>query len=278
MTNILLDLSNKLPPQIIETLRLIKAIADELDIPILLIGATARELVLHYGYGIQGRATLDIDFGVAIGSWNDFAQLKSALNEKANFAIDSQREHRLKTSLTEIIIDLIPFGDIESPRGKIIWQNKNVMITSGFVEAFESALNVKLAEGLTIKVVSPVGLALLKLVAWTDRKSNKDSQDFWLIVKNYLDLGNQERLYSEMLDLLEDKNFDYVDAGARLLGRDLSKILNHQTEEILSSIFEDPKKLQKLATEIYQMDGRFDDNNFDKILNVLKSFQTGLND
>lgn len=204
--------------------------------------------------------------------------MKAVLNEKGKFTIDGKAEHRLKDSITETPIDLIPFGEIEFPRGKITWKNKMEMITSGFAEAFESALNVKLSDDLVFNVVSPVGLALLKLVAWTDRHSNKDSQDFWLIVKNYLDLGNEERLYSELLHLLEDDNFARIDAGARLLGRDLSKILTEQTEEIILSIFADEKKLQKLASEIYRMEGSFDDDKFNKILAVLESFQKGLSD
>ena len=278
MTNISLNLSNKLPTQTTETLRRIKTIADELEIPLLLVGATARDLILKH-YELQPyRETKDIDFGIAIGNWSEFAKLKAVLNEKGKFTIDGKAEHRLKDSITETPIDLIPFGEIESPRGKITWKNKMEMITSGFAEAFESALNVKLSDDLVFNVVSPVGLALLKLVAWTDRHSNKDSQDFWLIVKNYLDLGNEERLYSELLHLLEDDNFARIDAGARLLGRDLSKILSEQTEEIILSIFADEKKLQKLASEIYRMEGSFDDDKFNKILAVLESFQKGLSD
>lgn len=292
MTNISLNLSNKLLTQTTETLRRIKTIADELEIPLLLVGATARDLILKH-YELQPyRETKDIDFGIAIGNWSEFAKLKAVLNEKGKFTIDGKAEHRLKDSITETPIDLIPFkdsitetpinlipfGEIESPRGKITWKNKMEMITSGFAEAFESALNVKLSDDLVFNVVSPVGLALLKLVAWTDRHSNKDSQDFWLIVKNYLDLGNEERLYSELLHLLEDDNFARIDAGARLLGRDLSKILTEQTEEIILSIFADEKKLQKLASEIYRMEGSFDDDKFNKILAVLESFQKGLSD
>jgi len=273
-------LSNKLPTQIIDILRRLKTVADELNIPIILIGATARDLILQHTYNIQSnRATTDIDFGVGVSNWDEFANLKSALNKTGNFSSGNKPEHQIKDLISETPIDLIPFGEIENPRGKITLRNKNEMTTSGFVEAFESALDLKLAENLTIKVVSSVGLTLLKLVAWTDRSSNKDSQDFWLIAKNYLDLGNEERLYSEMLDLmLEDENFDTVEAGARLLGRDLSKILSYQTKEIVSAIFGNEKKLQKLASEIYQMEGSFDDARFSKILTVLESFQKGLND
>lgn len=276
MINNSLNLSNKLPIQICEILECIKTIADDLNIPILLIGATARDLVLQYAHNIQPyRETKDIDFGVAARTWDEFAILKDRLKESD---FEEKAEHRMQHLLTGKIIDLIPFGDIEYPLGKITFQNNNEMITSGFTEAFETGLDVEFVENLTIKTASPVGLALLKLVAWIDRNSNKDSQDFWLIVKNYLDLGNEERLYLEVLDLLEDASFDNTEAGARLLGRDLSKLLNEQTRPIVSLIFENDKRLQKLAFEIYRAEGKIEDDSFNKILSVLTCFHKGLQD
>lgn len=273
MTNTSLDLSNKLPAQTLETLRSIKAIADNLKIPVLLVGATARDLILQYGYEIQGRFTRDIDFGVAVHSWEEYGKLKAKLVEE-KFTLDSKIEHRFIEISTKTPIDFVPFGGIESPRGKITLQNENTMTTSGFIEAFDSALNVKLADDFTIKVVSPVGLVLLKLTAWLDRQLNKDTEDFWLVTKNYLYLGNEEKLYTDM-DLLNDDNFDFVMAGARILGRDLKLLFNEQTEKIILSIFDDQKKLQKLAIEIYRKEGRLDDN-LDQITTILESMKIGL--
>ena len=41
-----------------------------------------------------------------------------------------------------------------------------------------------------------------------------------MILKNYLDAGNQQRLYDEAPHLLESSNFNYELAGAWLAGQD----------------------------------------------------------
>jgi hypothetical protein len=46
-----------------------------------------------------------------------------------------------------------------------------------------------------------------------------------LILKSYLDAGNQQRLYEEAAHLLEDGNFHYERAGAWLAGHDAAKAI-----------------------------------------------------
>jgi predicted nucleotidyltransferase len=276
MTNISLDLSNKLPTQTVEILKSINQIASELEIPILMIGATARDLVLHYAYNVRAmRATKDTDFAVMIENWTKYENLKSKLIESANFTPVKNIEHRLKENSTKTLIDIVPFGEIELPKGQITWQSEFQMTTFGFVEAFENALNVKLADNLVIKVVSPTGLAMLKLKSWTDRKENKDSQDFWSVAKNFLDLGNEDLLYSKYSELLENDLFDLKPIGARILGREIGLIIRPETKEIIATIFENEKTLFTFALEIHRFEGIVEDN-LDIYLNSLNSFWLGV--
>ncbi|CAN5582365.1 nucleotidyl transferase AbiEii/AbiGii toxin family protein [soil metagenome] len=239
MTNISLDLSNKIPRQTIEILRKVINIAEKLDIPIFLIGATAREFVLQYGYNLpKTTTTRDIDFGVAVSDWKEYEKLKQELIKTDNFSQDLKAEHRLIEKISQTKIDFVPFGEIESPPGQIIFQNKTKMNMTGFVEVYNSALTVKLSEDLIIKIVSPIGLALLKIFAWNDRFENKDVSDFWLIVKNYLDIGdNQERIFSEYVSWLENENYDFKIAGAKLLGIDISEISSKETKRQVLELF-----------------------------------------
>lgn len=48
-------------------------------------------------------------------------------------------------------------------------------------------------------------------------------------MSDYLDAGNQYRIYSEHGDCLDllDKEFDYDKASARILGRDLGPAVDH---------------------------------------------------
>jgi predicted nucleotidyltransferase len=59
-------------------------------------GATARDLMLVNVYGLRpGRATRDIDFGIAVESWDEFQGLKERMIATGQFAGDSKAQQRL---------------------------------------------------------------------------------------------------------------------------------------------------------------------------------------
>jgi predicted nucleotidyltransferase len=236
MTNISLNLSGKIPDDLVKNIRLVVETIEGLQIPYFLIGAMAQRLILQIGYNIRTRETEDIDFGIAVNSWEDYDKLKLALIATNQFMIDRQPQ-RLLGKDRKTWIDIVPFGRIELPKGQISWQStETVMTTYGFTEAFNSALNVKIADDLTIKVVSLSGFVLLKFMAWSDRKNHKDLQDIFLLMREYLDAGNRERLYDEHRDLLT-ADFDNDFASSEILGRDLSLILTDETSQIIAKIF-----------------------------------------
>lgn len=235
----LLDLREKLPANLIEMLRAVSSIPHELGISCFVIGATARDLILSYGYNIKtNRATKDVDIGVAVSDWSNYEQIRQAFLQSGNF-IETRIEQRLIWIAEDrIVLDIVPFGTIESPKGQVAFPPDGafVMTTHGFREAEKDTIKVRLDDDLTIKVVSLAGLGLLKLVSWVDRphERERDAQDLWFVMKNYLDAGNEERLFAENsqhLDLLE--NFDVELTGAKLFGRDVAELLNDETRQIL---------------------------------------------
>jgi predicted nucleotidyltransferase len=87
--------------------------------------------------------------------------------------------------------------------------------------------------------LSVPGLALLKIISWNDNKlrSGKIAHDLLLLMRTYLDAGNQERLWNEEADLVGE-DFDYVPAGSRLLGRDIAKLLSPDSKEAVAKILD----------------------------------------
>ena len=71
--NELLNLVGKVDTSIVSTLSAVDDIAAKLKVPYLVVGATARDFVLHYGFGapIQ-RATTDKDLAVQVETWDEF--------------------------------------------------------------------------------------------------------------------------------------------------------------------------------------------------------------
>ncbi len=279
MTNISLDLSNKIPKQTVEILQKVTSVAEKLNIPIFLIGATARDLVLEYGYNLpKSKKTRDIDFAVTVSGWQEYEKLKLELVKTGNFTLDLEAEHRMIENSSQTKIDFVPFGEIELPPGQITFPNKSgsKMNMTGFTEAFNSALIVQLSENLIMKIASPVGLALLKLFSWNDRFENKDASDFWLIVKNYLNIADNEgRIYGKYASWLEDADYDFEVAGAKLLGIDMAEISLKETKMQVLSFFENQKKMERFAFEIMRVESKVEDN-FDRIMLILKAIEEGL--
>ena len=228
----MLNISGKLDPLIVAIYEQIAAIVESQKIKYFIIGATARDLILHYGYGIEvRRATKDIDIAIHVANWDEFQALKSRLIETGQF-VETKMTQRLMYQKS-IPVDILPFGSIKEADGSIGWPPDHDvrMNILGFDDAYRDAIPIRLkAEPvLNVLVASPRSLAALKLISWKDRapENTKDAIDLNFIIQNYLDIGNHERLQDEHSDLVVE-DFDYVCAGARLLGRDIAKVLSKQ--------------------------------------------------
>jgi len=241
--NTYIDISSKFDNRLlIEVLEEVAETTAKLGIPFFIVGATARDFVLGYGFGLNpGRATADVDIGVRVSTWAEFDQLKGGLVSGNKFRLQGNKCRLLHENGTPV--DLLPFG-LSSPGTCIVeWppEDGEELNMNGFNEAFEYAMEVCISSepSLVLKVASPVGLVLLKLLAWSDRKpETRDAIDLGYLVRDYLDLGNIERIYNKHTDLVEVEEFDYQIAGARLLGRDLAQICDRKTRQLLVQILE----------------------------------------
>lgn len=195
-----------------------------LDLPILLVGATARLIVFDARYNIRGRSTKDIDIAISIEEWSTYHNIINSLTQgdQACFKL-TKIQHRLIHIKTEMLIDLVPFGKIGEPDQEIKWtESEKTMNVAGFLEALE---NAETLEDLDIKVVSLPALIGLKLLAYNDRKSDtkKDLDDLDFILKNY---QNDEEVYADqkLLDKFIEGEIEYQDAAIYLLGKKISQI------------------------------------------------------
>jgi len=145
--------------------------ASELQIGWLIAGAAGRVLLLEEVYKLPpGRATEDVDYGVMVDSWDHYQALVERICKDERVYKDRKQTQRLHFS-DYGIIDLVPFGGVESDGNVIRWPPDGdfVMSVAGFQEAYDNAVQVLVNDTLMVRVVSPVGLLLLKLVAWGER-------------------------------------------------------------------------------------------------------------
>lgn len=254
------------------------AVLDAMDVPGIVVGAFARDLHLHYRAGIPiQRGTEDMDFAFALDSWTEFEKLRTRLIESTRFRAVEGKQHRL-IHIDDMKIDLIPFGGIESRDRKIAWPPNGdiVMDVYGFQEALTSADQILLPGNVKLSIVCLPGLALLKIIAWTDRHRRspaKDAADLSLILRNYLAISsNQQRLWSELSEWTESPDFDYEHSGARMLGHDIRRLVDAAGLRKLDGILGAQLNHDVLGELPQEMDRRSPEQAFA----LLKSLYSGL--
>lgn len=258
MTDILvIDL---LPQGVVAIYRDVNVLARELNIPYLVVGATARDLILYHGFGAAiVRGTRDIDFGIKIRTWEDFHRMSIGLVAKG-FVQDQQVRHRFHRADMEGLpweIDLVPFG-FDEKSSEIAWPPSGdvVMTILGFQEAYEHAMKVQIESDTLIDVCSPAAMAALKLVAWIERDLSvrpKDAADLLYMMKSYAKIPLiHELLYSE--GVMERWDYDEDLAAAYKLGADMMTIMSDPTRAFLwTKIFSQPTTIVMLARNMKVM-------------------------
>lgn len=237
----LLDLSGKVDPVQVEVFGAIAGVAAARQVRYLVVGATARDMILRHGYDFPiRRATVDIDLGVEVVDWEEFRALKEGLLASGQFELTRSEQQLLFRR--HLPIDIVPFGPLEQAGNEISWPPDHGvrMNVLGFEDASRNAQMVRLSSApvLDVPLASLAGLAILKLIAWNDRSSRgrKDAGDLAFLMRSYLDAGNQERLAEEHPELLAGDDFDYERAGVRLLGRDMARIMSPETRAVVLEI------------------------------------------
>lgn len=246
------------------------------------VGATARDIMLHYLHGYPiGRASQDIDFAVAVPDWNSFENLRASVIGQDGFSAAQGVAHRFiyrgRGDEEMIPVDLVPFGGV-SHKGQIAWppDMKVVMSVLGFEETLQSALMVRLRKDVAIPVASIPGLVVTKLIAWLDRSAlnTKDATDFRALLEAYAQAGNSDRIYADG-DLMERHGYDPDFSGAELLGRDVRSIIAAQSLEHLATIFADGRAKDRLFA--HMLKGRSTEERQIRWLEImLDAFASGL--
>lgn len=254
-------------PITVSVIREINKAATALGLPVLLVGATARIILLENVIGLNAaRATNDVDFAFALENWSQFEALKAHLAKHANFEQAKGIAQRMIVHLPELkhhyIVDLIPFGKIENTPGTIAWppDMSFIMNVAGFADALAASLAVTVSPDLTIQVASLPGIAMLKIFAWSDRGQDnpKDATDLALLLRGYHEAGNGERIYEDAIATMEVLAYDIELAAAWLLGSDAAAIASPQTAAKLTELIEGNRKSRLLQDMAKGMRGQAD--------------------
>ena len=213
-----------------------------------LIGAGARVLGLDERFGISGaRATKDWDFAVRVNSWHEWHSLRERFFAAQGGSFSPTDSPHRFVHQEGRLLDLVPYGPLESPAGRIAWPDGTVMSVGGFSEAAAQCDTLEIEPGLRLQVACLPSLALLKLHAYLERRVEgtlRDIQDFdWLLRHYDASPGHEHRVDRELRGHLIAENIEYSESGATLLGLDVARIHAPNALEPLSGLlteFGDP--------------------------------------
>lgn len=257
-----LRIKQPLPAGVEAVIRAVQAGAAQLGLEPLLVGATARDLLLvHVFEQPVRRATLDVDFAVALASWEQFEALKEELINGHGFQDKPRQKQRLiyggEGEGKGMTIDLVPFGGLQVDGSTVAWPPEMdvLMTVTGYAEAQQAAVSVELGTGHQVKVASLPALAILKVFAWSDRghrTMGKDAVDLLTLLRSYADAGNSERMTDSDQTLEKWKALKYNDerTGAWLLGRDCALLAEGATLAELSALLGEEAKRERLVNDM----------------------------
>ena len=159
----------------------------ELGIPFAIVGALVPELLLD---ARPARMTNDADVTVVVQSLDDFETLKDRLAE-FDFA-RTRLPHRMRHR-SGGLVDLLPFSEAIAPDGHLELEKGVVLNMAGFAQVVRHAVPTQIEGGLTLPLAPLPLYALLKLVAFSDRKVAKDLGSVLHCLEHYLE--EDERRY-----------------------------------------------------------------------------------
>lgn len=150
------------------------------------------------------------------------------------------------------------------------------MSVLGFAEAFDHSMSVVINEepNITIKVPSPAGMSILKLIAWLDRpveKRAKDAGDFKYLTQSYINIPEvASAIYDD--GHMESVDWDQDKACIKKLGHDAGAIALPATKTYLEeNLFQNTRRREDLARDIQKSSGK----GLPSCIEMLKLFELG---
>jgi predicted nucleotidyltransferase len=209
-------------------------------IPYYLLGATAIALELLKDGIKPARGTKDIDFAIMISSKSEYEAFTKDLEEKGFTKVNAPWTFRHPEF--DIVIDILPFGQIEENYTADFNQRHTDLHVLGFTEVMSESTQVQI-EDILVNIPTLQGIIILKLIAWSDRPEERENDlgDILLIISKY---------YKMMWDHILDNHFDLLERlegdGERSQHLVASRVLGREAATIL-------KKSEKVKERIYRV-------------------------
>lgn len=225
-----------------------------------------------------GRGTRDIDFAIMTPSHDAYKKVCIALLE--NGFREQNFPYRFYAERFNVVIDILPFGDIEQNHTIRFSDRKIEMHVLGMREVLAEAISIPI-EDRKVRIPSLPGMVILKLVAWSDRPENRENDlaDILKIIQHYFELAFDDIVKHHNDTFPEDGEIDKMLVAARVLGRKANSILKKSIplmENVMQTLEANLGEMQKSA--IAKRWAREKDWTVKYAHRVLQNFHMGIKD
>lgn len=258
-------------PLLVELLRHLSVTFTKIDSDFFVIGATARDIILHaLANATARRKTRDLDIAIAVTGWERYDEIKKVLIDEG---YEKSKRQAQRFYRGDYEIDIVPYGAVAKDDDNIYWPPEETIAMSvkGFDEVLREAITVSIDNEFEIRIASLHGLFLLKLNAWLDRNlaTNKDAEDMWYIIDNYYFANENRNIHPEVYGL---DGFDLTVAGAYWMAHDIADLLNDEQVSFYNNALRKELSLaenSRLVTQILDTNRSLKSDDVVKTLSVI---------
>lgn len=213
------------------TLQAISEVFNLINQEIIVVGATARDLILLLCNEPASKTkTFDLDLAIALKDWQDFDNLVELLqaNNFERLNLHQKFCYRGVNNDCYYEVDIVPYGEI-AKYDTVYWRPDGVpaMSVRCYEDIMQHAITIKIEE-ISVRIAPIAGQFLTKLDAWIDRndRTEKDARDIMLFLqKYYLAMVVDSKSIPEEVNCSAIDDY-YLVAGAEWIAVDVKKILS----------------------------------------------------
>jgi len=227
-------------PYFKEVFDIIDEVMIKMKCPYYLIGVSAIALRIAQMGEKPPRGTKDIDFAVMVSSFKEYDEILQHLTSKGFTKTEST--WTLYHKKYDVVIDLMPFGEIEEPYTIDFKERQSELHVLGFKEVLGHPEHLQIEDKQVLIPPFP-GMLLLKLIAWNDRpeKRKDDLSDILRIIEYYYELIEDEILEVHNDTFVDAEAFDKWLISAEVLGKKAITYLS-QSAPLKETVFAILKK------------------------------------
>jgi predicted nucleotidyltransferase len=154
-------------------------------------------------------------------------------------------------------VDVVPYGGVEGADRSVVFPDDHTLNVLGVREADGAAQTVQLPGGLQVRVPTVPGLAVLKILAWANRRlqSSRDAVDLDEIIGWYCEGAFLDDLYHDSV-LLGRYDFDIELGAAHRLGIHIRELAGSGACEAIIAILDDGGMRARLVNDRGRTDTR----------------------